>query len=125
MRRIDALAPQLGTLGYTEAVLLVDHDHTQAGELYGIFNDGMGAYENLYGAVEQPVENLLALLALDDARQHSHPDIHPFQEVHDGLQMLLGKNLSGCHDACLIAVVKGDEHGHQRYEGFTRAHIAL
>ena len=106
-------------------MLLVDHHHAQAGKLYGVFNDGMGADKNLYGTVEQTVENLLTFLAFDNTCQHGHADIHPFQEVHDGLQVLFGKNLRRCHNACLIAVVQSDEHRHQGYEGLARAYVAL
>ena len=77
----------------------------------------MCADENLYGAIEQSVENLLTLLALDDTCQHSYADGQSLQEVHDGLQVLLGKYLGRCHDAGLIAVVQSDKHGHQRHEG--------
>ena len=52
MWRVGTLAPQLGTLGHTEAVLFVDNDHSQAGKLHSILNDGMRANEYLYGTVE-------------------------------------------------------------------------
>ena len=39
--------------------------------------------------------------------------------------MLFGQDLGGCHDTSLEAVVQGDEHSHQGYEGLTTAHIAL
>ena len=46
-----ALAPEFGTLGHTETVLLIDHDHAQTGELHRIFYDGMGTYEDMDGTV--------------------------------------------------------------------------
>ena len=47
------------------------------------------------------------------------------QEFPDSLQVLLGQDFRRSHDAGLIAVVDGNEHGHQCYEGFARAHVAL
>ena len=51
VRRILTLAPEFGSLGYSETVLLIDHNHSQTGELYCVFDDGMGAYENVDGPV--------------------------------------------------------------------------
>ena len=125
MRRVLALAPQLCTLGHAEAVLLVNHHHTEMGKLHGVLNDSMGSYENLHLARQQTVKNLLAFLAFDDARQQFHADVHVTQEVADSLQMLFGQYLRRRHDTCLIAVVQGNEHRHQGYERLTRTDIAL
>ena len=82
---LAALAPQLGPLGHAEAVLLVDHHQSQAAELHGVFNHGVGAHENLHRAVVQPAEHLLAALALDHAREQLHAHGHLAQEVANGL----------------------------------------
>ena len=50
--RILTLAPQLGTLGHTEAVLFIDDNHSQTCKLYGVLDDGMSAYKDVDGAVE-------------------------------------------------------------------------
>ena len=117
MWRVLALAPEFGTLGHTEAVLFVDNDEPQAGELYRIFDDGMGAHEDVDGAVEQAFEHLLTTLALDDARQQRHSEIHAVEKLHDGLQVLFGEDFRGGHDTGLITVIDGDEHRHQGHEG--------
>ena len=67
MRRILALAPQLGALGDTEAMLFVDDHHAKSRKLHGIFNDGMRSDEYLNGTVQQTVEDFLSALAFDDA----------------------------------------------------------
>ena len=120
-----ALAPELGTLGNAEAVLLIDHHHTETGKLHRVFNDGMGTDEYLHLACQQTVENLLAFLSLHHTSQQFHADGHVAQEVADGLQVLFGQDFRGRHDAGLIAVVQGDEHGHECHEGLARPYVTL
>ena len=85
----------------------------------------MGSHENLDVARSQVGKNLLSLLALHDTRQQFNPDVHALQERADGLQMLFGKDFRRSHHTCLITIVQGDEHGHQRHERLARTHIAL
>ena len=85
----------------------------------------MGTYENLDGAVEQSVENLLSAFAFYDACQQRHADIHTLQKVHDGRKVLLGQDFRRGHNTGLITVVQRDEHRHQRYQRFPRTYIAL
>ena len=125
VRGILALGPEFGALGHTEAVLFIDDDKAQTGELDGVLDDGMGAHEDLDGAVCETVEHLLAPFALDDACEQGHADVHVLEKGHDGLQVLFGKDLGRCHDAGLIAVVDGDEHRHEGYECLTTTHVAL
>ena len=106
-------------------MLLVDHHHAQPGKLDGVFNDRMSAHQDVDCSVQQSVQYLLSLLAFDDACQQCHADGHVVQEVHDGLQVLFGQYLRRRHDASLITIVQGDEHGHQCHQCLARAHIAL
>ena len=85
----------------------------------------MGTYEDMYSAVEESVEHLLPAFALDDARQQCHPQVHILKECHDCLKMLFCEYLCWGHDTCLVSVVDGDKHRHQRHEGLARANIAL
>ena len=85
----------------------------------------MSAHQNLHSAIQQSVEDFLTALAFHDACQQGHADIHALQEVHDGLEVLLGQNFRRSHDAGLIAVVQCDEHRHQRDEGFSATYVAL
>ena len=77
----------------------------------------MGAHEDVDGAVEQAFEYFLATLAFNDACQQGYSQVHPVEELHDGLQVLFGEDFRRGHDASLIAVVDSDKHGHQGHEG--------
>ena len=112
-------------MSHTKAVLFVDDHQAQSLKLDGILNHGMCAHEYLYGAVDQSLKHLLALSALDDAREQLYADGHIAQELLDSLQMLLSQYLGGSHDAGLIAVVQGNEHRHQRHQRLSRTHVAL
>ncbi len=125
MGRILALAPELGTLGHAEAVLLVDHHHAQPGKADGILDDGMRTHQDVYRTIRQPVQHLLPAPPLDDAREQCHTDGHVVQKVHDGLQVLLGQYLRRGHDAGLVAVVQRNEHRHQCHQRLAAAHVAL
>ena len=93
--------------------------------MHSILDDGMSAHQNLHSAIQQSVEDFLTASAFHDACQQGHTDVHALQEVHDGLEVLLGQNLRRSHDAGLIAVVQCDEHRHQRDEGLSATHVAL
>ena len=116
MRRVLALAPELGTLRHTEAVLFVDDDKPQPQELHRILYHGVCTDENLHRAVGDTLQHLAPFLSFDDAREQLHTNGHVAKKVTDGGEMLFGKNLRRSHDAGLIAVVEGDEHRHQGHE---------
>ena len=117
--RVHTLAPQFGALSHAETVLLVDDDKTETCELHRVFDDGMSAHKNLYAAVHEPFQHLLASFAFDNTCQQGYAKIHVLQESHHGLQVLFCENLGRCHDACLIAVVDSNEHRHECHEGLT------
>ena len=125
MGRILALRPELGSLRHSKPVLLVDYRYAKAMESHRVFYHGMRAYQYLDIACSKSVEYLLPFLALDDAGEEFHPDVHALQEIADGLQMLLCEDFGRCHQTGLIAVVQSDEHSHQGYERLARAYVAL
>ena len=125
MGRILTLVPEFGTLGDTKTMLLVDDDEAEAGKLHSIFDNGMGADEDLYSAIEQSLEHFFSPFPLDDTCEQSHTDVHPLEELHDGLQMLLGEDFRRSHDTSLVAVVDGNEHRHKGYEGLATTDITL
>ena len=106
-------------------MLLIDDCYAEMGEHHGVFEDGMCAHQYLDISTNQSIEHFLALLSLHHTREQFHPDVHPLEKFTDGLQVLFGKNFGRSHQTGLITVVEGDEHGHQRHEGFTRTHVAL
>ena len=92
-------------MGYAEAVLLVDDDESEMKELYGVFDDGMGANQDLYRTVGNALKDGLAFLSFHNAGEQFHADIHVAQKLADGGQMLFGQYFRRRHDAGLIAVV--------------------
>ena len=87
--RICALTPELGTLSHTKTVLFVDDNKPQTCELHRVLDNGMGAYKDLYGAVEQSFQHFLTSFAFHDTCQEGYAQVHVFQETHHCLQVLL------------------------------------
>ena len=94
-------------------MLLVDNGQSEAMELHGVFDEGMGPHNNMDASVVQSTQYLGAAFPLDDACEQFHADRHVAKEVANRLQMLLGQYLCGGHQACLIAVVESNEHRHK------------
>ena len=85
----------------------------------------MGAHEYLDVTCGEVFQDVFTLLALHDTCEEFHTDIHIFQEVSDGLQMLFREDFRRCHQAGLETIVEGDEHGHQCHERLARAYVTL
>ena len=85
----------------------------------------MGAHEYLDVTSGEVFQDVFTLLALHDTREEFHSDIHVFQEVTEGLEVLLGEDFRRSHQAGLKTIVEGDEHGHQCHKGLARTHITL
>ena len=85
----------------------------------------MGAHEYLDVTCGEVFQDVFTLLALHDAREEFHPNVHIFQEVSDGLQMLFREDFRRCHQAGLETIVEGDEHCHQCHERLARAYVTL
>ena len=85
----------------------------------------MCAHEYVHAAVGESLQYVFPSLALHYARKQFHANVHVAQELAYRGEMLFGKDFRGCHDACLESVVQGDEHGHQRHECLSAAHVAL
>ena len=82
-------------------------------ELHGIFDDGVCADEYLHVAGDESFEHLLPFLAFHHAGEQLDAQGHVAEQLANGLQVLFGEYLGGCHDAGLIAVAYGEEHGHE------------
>ena len=123
--RRGVLVPEAGALFYAEPVLLVDDDKAQVGEVDRIFEQGMGADEQVDLAGEQPLENGGPPLLGD--RPGEKLDAQPQRLDHrfQPLVVLGGQYLGGGHQASLVAVVDGDKHAHEGHQGFAAAHVAL
>ena len=120
-----ALGPESGALCHSEAVLLVDHSQSQTGKDHRVFDDGVGSHEYVYLALGQTVEYVGASSSFDHSGEQFYVYIHISQHLADGGQVLLCQYLCGRHDARLVAVAYGYEHGHERHQRLARAHVSL
>ena len=99
-------------------VALVDDCEAESLELHAVFDDRMGADEDVDGAVEQGLEDFAAAFPLDGSCEEFYAEGHVAQEVQEGFEVLFCEDFGGCHDDGLVAVVDGDEGAEQGYEGF-------
>ena len=85
----------------------------------------MGSHEYVYLALGQTVEYVGASSSFDHSGEQFYVYIHISQHLADGRQVLLCQYLCGRHDARLVAVAYGYEHGHERHQRLARAHVSL
>jgi hypothetical protein len=57
--------------------------------------------------------------------EKTHRDAQVADQFGDIGKVLLGQDFGGRHEAGLVAVVDGHEHGHQGHDGFAAAYVAL
>ena len=125
MRHRIPLAPEFGALGHTEAVLFINHHHTELLKLHIAFEQCMRADKNLYLPVTEAFEDFGAGPFGGGTGKQTHFDRQITEQVADAFKMLECQDFGGCHQGRLSAVICGQQHGHQRYDGFPAAHIAL
>lgn len=126
MGRADVLAPQFGTLRDAETVLLVHDDEAEVAPLDGVFQEGMGADEDVDFTVLQGREECDALFLGRGAREQCDADLRDGgEERAERLKVLISKDFRRCHDARLVAIVHREEAAHERDEGLAAADIAL
>ena len=106
-------------------MLLVNDGKSQVVELHRVLNQGMGADEDLQLATQQCLMDDGALLLARRAGQQRHLHADGIGHRFDGFQMLPCKNLGGCHDTRLIAVVQRYQCCHKGDNRLAAAHIAL
>ena len=85
----------------------------------------MRSYQDVNLSGEQSVEHFVAFFAFHHAREQFHAHVHSSQKLLDGGKMLFGQNLRRGHHARLIAIVNGNEHGHQGHQCLARTHVTL
>ena len=71
------------------------------------------------------VQYVFSHLALHTAGQEYYFQSHAFEQRIDTLKMLLRQYLSGCHQACLEAIVYAHEHSEEGYHRLTATYITL
>ncbi len=89
-------------------------------------DDGVGAYEDVDGAVEESGMDFAAFSGGGGSCEQPDVDSDCSGESgYDGLEVLCGKDFGWSHQACLGAVVDGYEHAQERHESFAAADVAL
>ena len=73
------LAPEFGTLGYAEAVLLIDNDKAEGSETHRILQHGVRSNEEIDATVLKATKDRSPALALDAACEQFHTDGKPFE----------------------------------------------
>ena len=125
--RLVGLLHQPEALQHAEAVLLVDDDEAETVELDFLFNQRMGADDQLrLAAIDEAAVGALAVFVERAGEQHDAIAARgALKQLARGEKMLRGQDLSGRHERGLVAVFHGDEHGLQGDDGFAGAHVAL
>ena len=125
MRRGGTFLPEFGALPDAETVLFVDDSQSETGELNAVFNQGVGADENVYLSGNEVGEQGLPLFAFNNSGEQLGTHAAAGEHLADGDKMLLSEDFGGGHQAGLKSVVYGNEHRHEGDEGFARTNIAL
>ena len=108
-----------------EAVLLVDDDQTQVGELDLVLDECVGADHQTGLAARDRGEQGGALLPLVPPREPEGLDAQGPEPAGEPPPMLLGQELRGRHQGRLAAALDGLERRQGRHHGLARAHIPL
>ena len=108
-----------------EAVLLVDGDETEARELDLVFDERVGADDELRFASADAFERGLLFGVLEAADEEFNSVAAGSEDAPRGKIMLDGKDFGGRHEGGLRGVFDGDDGGLQRDDGFAAADITL
>ena len=108
-----------------EAVLLVNGDEAEARELDLIFDEGVGADDELGFAGADAFESGLFFRGFEAADEQLDFVVAGSEDAPRGKIMLHGENFRGGHERGLGAVFDGDDGGLQRDDGFAAADVAL
>ena len=108
-----------------EAVLLVNGDEAEARELDLVFDEGVGADDELGFAGADAFERGLLFGELEAADEQLDFVAAGSEDAPRGKKMLHGENFRGRHQRGLSAVFDGDDGGLQSDDGFAAADVAL
>src|SRR6266478_2574389 len=108
-----------------EAVLLVNGDKAEAGEGDVIFDEGVGADDELGFAGTNAVEDGGFLRGFEAADEQLDAIAGFGEDAARGKKMLHGENFRGRHESGLRAVFDGDYGGLEGDDGFAAADVAL
>ena len=125
MGRDGVLLPQFGPLGHAEPVLLVDDHEADVFEMHHVLEQCVRAHEDLHPSVPEFLMQRVPIPFFGGAGEQPHIDRGVFEHFGYGLEMLVGEDFRGGHDAGLIAIVEREQHAHEGHEGLSASHVAL
>jgi len=108
-----------------EAMLLVDGDEAEARELDLVFDEGVGADDELGFAGADAIEGGGFFGVLEAADEEFDFVAAGSEDAARGKIMLHGENFRGGHEGGLAVVFDGDDGGLERDDGFAAADVAL
>ncbi len=112
-------------LQHAEAMLLVNGDETEAGEGNVVFDEGVGADDELGFAGADALEDGGFFRGFEAADEQLDAVAGFGEDAASGKKMLHGENFGGGHEGGLRAVFDGDHRRLQRDDGFAAADVAL
>ncbi len=108
-----------------EAMLFVDGDETEAGELDVVFDEGVRADDELRFAGADAVESRGFFGGFQAADEELDAITAAFEYATGGKKMLHGENFRGSHERGLASVFDGDNRSLQGDDRFAAADVAL
>lgn len=108
-----------------EAVLLVDGNEAEARELDLVFDEGVGADDELGFAGADAFESGGFFREFEAADEEFDLVVAGSEDAARGKIMLHGENFRGRHERGLAAVFDGDDSGLESDDGFAAADVAL
>ena len=111
-----SLVAQLHALVHAEPVLLVDDGQRQPMELDTRLEQSVRAHDDEVTAFRHRRQPRTAFRRTLAAGDEPHIDAKRRQPLAQGLEMLLGEDLGGCHDRGLIAVFGRANRGKRSHD---------
>ncbi len=113
-------------------MLLVDDDQAEVGEVYVVFDEGVGADDEVDLAAEEAGAGVALGAVVKRAGEEGYAvgtlsagrDFFA-EELARGEVVLRGEDLGGRHESDLVAVFDGDERGLEGDDGLAGAYVAL
>ncbi len=110
---------------HAEAMLLVDDDQGERGELDALLKQGLCADDDGRMTGADPLQDGAARLAGLPPGQKRHGNPQRLEPAPKILCMLVGQKFGRRHERCLPARLHGLRRGQRRNQGLAAAHVAL
>ena len=140
--RVEALLAKLRALHHAEAVLLVDDGEAEAGHLHAVFEERVGADDDVGAAVGGVAADLLLLACGERAGEQKHAERAPepwrreyadrarvtssaTEETRQRAVVLLGEDFGRRHQGRLVAGTDRREHRREGHHGLAATDVTL